>query len=212
MKTGAAHVVIVCPRVSRNDVILGIFAAALVVFSLVVALVLPKRNPGFPGRNLRFFLVLCVLLIAGMLGAVEVLGESHDFGAAHGETGGVTEGSPTAPGETTGPPTTTGETETGAGPQSEGDPQAGQEVFTSVANPACGSCHTLEAAGANQTLGPNLDDVLAGQDAASIRESIVEPDAEITEGYADNLMPEDYGETLDEQQLGDLVAFLAESS
>jgi mono/diheme cytochrome c family protein len=192
--------------VSRNDVILGVFAAVLVVFSLVVALVIPRRDPSFPGRHLRFFVVLSALLIVGMLTAVEVFGESHDFGAAHGETGGVTEGTPTA-GTTTG--TTTG-TDTGA--QVEGDPEAGRQIFTTVANPACSTCHTLQAAGATQTLGPNLDESLQGDDAAFILESIVDPDAEVTEGYADNLMPEDYGEKLNEQQLADLVAFLVQAT
>jgi mono/diheme cytochrome c family protein len=193
--------------VSRNDVILGVFTAVLVIFSLVVALVIPRRDPGFPGRQLRFFLVLSALLIAGMLGAVEVLGESHDFGAAHGETGGVTEGGPTGTGEAP----TTGETgETGEQPQ--GDPQAGEEVFTSVADPACGTCHTLEAAGATQTLGPNLDKTLADKDAAYINRAIVDPDAEIAAGFADNLMPEDYGEKLTEQQLADLTAFLVQTT
>jgi mono/diheme cytochrome c family protein len=194
--------------VSRNDVILAVFTAVLVGFSLVVALVIPRRNPGFPGRQLRFFVVLSTLLIAGMLGAVEVLGESHDF-AAHGETGGATEESPTATGETSPPPT--GETgETGEEPQ--GDPVAGKQVFTTVANPACATCHTLQAAGATQTLGPNLDEALPDKDAAFIRESIVEPDAEVTSGFADNLMPEDYGDKLTEQQLNDLVAFLVEAT
>jgi mono/diheme cytochrome c family protein len=191
--------------VSRNDVILGVFTAVLVVFSLVVALVIPKRNPGFPGRQLRFFLVLSALLIAGMLLAVEVLGESHDYGEAHGETGNVTEVTPTVTGEA--PPTTGG-----TGEQPQGDPQAGEQVFATAATPACSTCHTLEAAGASQTLGPNLDEVLGDQDAAFIRESIVEPDAEITPGFADNLMPEDYGESLTEQQLNDLVAFLVEAT
>jgi mono/diheme cytochrome c family protein len=191
--------------VSRNDVILAVFTAVLVGFSLVVALVIPRRNPGFPGRQLRFFVVLSTLLIAGMLGAVEVLGESHDF-AAHGETGGATEESPTATGETSPPPT--GET----GEEPQGDPEAGEEVFTTVASPACATCHTLQAAGATQTLGPNLDEALPDKDAAFIRESIVEPDAEVTSGFADNLMPEDYGDKLTEQQLNDLVAFLVEAT
>jgi mono/diheme cytochrome c family protein len=195
---------------SRNDVILGVFAAALVIFSLVVALVVPKRNPGFPGRHLGFFIVVCALFIVAMLAAVEVLGESHDFGA-HRETAAETGGSPTATATTGGDET--GATETGGGGgQPQGNAQAGEEVFTSVANPACGTCHTLEAAGANQTLGPNLDEGLADKDAAFVRESIVDPDAEITEGYADNLMPEDYGEKLTEQQIADLVAFLVESA
>jgi mono/diheme cytochrome c family protein len=196
--------------VSRNDVILGVFTALLVVFSLVVALVIPRRNPGFPGRHLRFFILLSVLLIVGMLAAVEVAGESHDFGA-HGETG-VTEGSPTATGEA--PTGTGGESgETGeTSEQPQGNPEAGKEVFTSVANPACGTCHTLAEAGTDQTLGPNLDEGLADKDAAFIHQSIVDPDAEITPGFADNLMPEDYGEKLTEQQLNDLVAFLVQAT
>jgi mono/diheme cytochrome c family protein len=196
--------------VSRNDVILGVLTAVLVVFSLVVALVIPRRNPGFPGRQLRFFIVLSALLIAGMLGAVEVLGESHDF-AAHGESGAATEETPTGTGETS-----TGETGGGptgeTGEQPQGDAQAGEEVFTSVASPACSTCHTLQAAGATQTLGPNLDEVLADKDAALIHQSIVDPSAEIAPGYADNLMPKDYGQTLTEKQLADLVAFLVEAT
>jgi mono/diheme cytochrome c family protein len=192
--------------VSRNDVILGVVTAVLVGFSLVVALVIPRRNPGFPGPQLRFFLVLSALLVVGMLGAVEVLGESHDFGEAHGETGDTTEVTPTATGEA--PTTTTGET----GEQPQGDPEAGREVFTSAANPACGTCHTLQAAGTSQTLGPDLDETLADKDAAYIRQSILEPDAEVTPGFSDALMPEDYGETLTEQQINDLVAFLFDAT
>jgi mono/diheme cytochrome c family protein len=190
--------------VSRNDVILGIVAAVLVVFSLVVALVVPSRDPSFPGRYLRLFVVVSVLLVAGMLTAVEVLGESHHFAGEGAETSAETGAPPT-----TGP-SGTAPTETGGQPV--GNPEAGKEIFTTTAQPACSSCHTLAAAGATQTLGPNLDEGLKGKDAAFIHESIVNPDAEITQGYPDNLMPEDYGDKLDEQQLNDLVAFLVQST
>ena len=43
--------------------------------------------------------------------------------------------------------------------------------------------------------GPNLDETLARQDAAEIEESIVDPDAEIAQGFADGIMPATYGET-----------------
>jgi mono/diheme cytochrome c family protein len=191
--------------VSRNDVILGIVAAVLVAFSLVVSLVVPRRDPSFPGRHLRVFVLIAVLLVVGMLTAVEVLGESHHFGAEGGEPTGVTEASPTT-GTTTGASTETG----GGGPK--GDPAAGKQIFTSVADPACSTCHTLAEAGATQTLGPNLDEGLKGKDAAFIQQSILEPDAEITPGYPDNLMPEDYGDKLDEQQIADLVAFLVQAT
>jgi mono/diheme cytochrome c family protein len=81
-----------------------------------------------------------------------------------------------------------------------------------VAKPGCGTCHTFEAAGTDAELGPNLDESLQGDDPEAIYTSIVDPDDEITEGFADNLMPEDYGETLDDKQLADLVAFLTPQS
>jgi mono/diheme cytochrome c family protein len=95
---------------------------------------------------------------------------------------------------------------------SKGDAAAGEEVFNETANPACSTCHTYGPADSEQTLGPNLDEALAGDDPEFVLESIVNPDAEITDGFADNLMPEDYGEKLNEQQLADLVAFLKPQS
>jgi mono/diheme cytochrome c family protein len=192
--------------VSRNDVILGIVAAVLIVFSLFVSLVVPRRNPSFPGRNLRFFVLVAALLVVGMLTAVEVLGESHHFRAAEGETGGVTSATSTS-GETTG----TAPTETGGG-EAKGDPAAGKQIFTTTAQPACSSCHTLQKAGASGTVGPNLDEGLQGKDAAFIHESIVDPNAEITSGFQAGIMPQTYGQQLDDKQLADLVAFLVQAT
>ena len=192
---------------TRNEIILGVVALVLVSFSLVVSIVIPRRNPSFPGRNVRAFVLVAALLVIAMLAAVEVFGAEHESGSPGGappEAG--------APTETTGA-TDTGGGETGEAPPAEaaGDPAAGKEVFDS-AEPACGSCHTLEAAGSSQTLGPNLDEGLADKDADFIRESIVNPDAEVTEGFSDGLMPEDYGEKLSDQELDDLVAFLVDST
>jgi len=68
--------------VSRNDVILGVAALVLVVFSLVVSLVIPRRDPGFPGSNLRVFAVVATLLVVVMLVSVEVFGDAHESEAA----------------------------------------------------------------------------------------------------------------------------------
>ena len=95
---------------------------------------------------------------------------------------------------------------------SEGDPAAGKVIFTKTAQPACSTCHTYGPAGSKATLGPDLDKVLADKDPQFVLESIIEPDAEITSGFPDNLMPEDYSTQLDEKQLADLVAFLKPSS
>ena len=52
---------------------------------------------------------------------------------------------------------------------------------------------------------------MQGEDAASIRESIVDPNAEVAQGYAEGIMPGDYDQKLSDEQLADLVAFLSSS-
>jgi mono/diheme cytochrome c family protein len=195
--------------VNRNDVILGIVAAVLVGFSLFVSIVVPRRRPDFPGRSLRVFVLVSALLVVGMLTAVAVLGESHHFESEGGESGEMTNQPPTA---TTTPTETGTGTGTGTGQQPAGDPAAGKEIFTTTAQPPCSSCHTLKEAGATQTIGPNLDEVLKGKDAAFIHESIVDPNAEVATGYQPGIMPGTYGEQLEEQQLADLVAFLVQAT
>jgi cytochrome c len=41
-----------------------------------------------------------------------------------------------------------------------------------------------------------------------IRESILNPNNYIVEGYPENVMPQTFGDTLDDQQLEDLTEFL----
>jgi mono/diheme cytochrome c family protein len=184
--------------VSGNEIILGLVALVLVVFSLVVALLIPRRDPGFPGRNLRVFTAVAVLLVVGMLTAVEVFGEGHEREGGHAaemETGGGTETGPAGTGE--------------AGGGAEGDPAAGKEVFASA---GCTSCHALADTGSSASVGPDLDEALKGKDAAFVHESIVDPDAEIAEGFSQDLMPENYGDQLDDSQLADLVAYLVQAT
>jgi mono/diheme cytochrome c family protein len=150
--------VIVCEPVSRNEVILAVAAGALVLFSLVVSLVVPRYRPEFPGRRTGLFTLIALLLVACMLGAVEVFGAEEEHGAEAVETG-------TGTGEeTTTAPETTGGSETGetTGEDGGGDVARGEEVFASA---GCGSCHTMEAAGASGTVGPNLDELKPSLDA-----------------------------------------------
>jgi cytochrome c oxidase subunit 2 len=85
----------------------------------------------------------------------------------------------------------------------------GKTLFTQAAQPtACASCHTLADAGSTGTTGPNLDDVLKGKDAAFIKQSIEDPDAEVAAGYSKGIMP-DYGDSLKPEQVNALVKYLS---
>jgi len=83
---------------------------------------------------------------------------------------------------------------------------------------ACGSCHTLKAAGATGTTGPDLDKLptfaqQAGKPlAAFVRQSIVDPNAYVQPGYPQNVMPQTFGSSLSKQQLDGLVSYLVDSS
>ncbi len=81
-------------------------------------------------------------------------------------------------------------------------------LFASGASPACGSCHTLADAGANGTVGPNLDKVLKGKNAAFIQQSIEDPGAQIEKGFQDGIMPTNYKDTLQPEEIKALTDYL----
>jgi cytochrome c oxidase subunit 2 len=85
----------------------------------------------------------------------------------------------------------------------------GKAIFTSEQG-NCFSCHTLADAQADGTIGPNLDEVLADKDEAFIRESIVDPNKEIADGYQADIMPPNYGDTLQPDQIDALTTYLSE--
>jgi len=94
-------------------------------------------------------------------------------------------------------------------------PASGLSVFE--AN-GCSSCHTLSAAHATGTVGPDLDKLVAYAKqakqplAAFIRQSIVSPNAYVQPGYPKNVMPQNFQQTLSTQELDALVTFLVQSS
>jgi cytochrome c oxidase subunit II len=97
--------------------------------------------------------------------------------------------------------------EGGAPAEGEGSAENGKAVFTAQ---GCGGCHALADAGSTGGTGPDLDEGLAGKDEAFIEESIVDPSAEITEGFQDGIMPPSYGQSLTPAELDSLVKYLAE--
>jgi cytochrome c oxidase subunit 2 len=110
------------------------------------------------------------------------------------------------------PPTTTSTTST---TPSTSPSAAGLSVFN--AN-GCSACHTLTAAKATGTIGPDLDKLVAYAQqakqplAAFIHESIVNPNAYIQPGYPKSVMPQTFGQSLTKSQLDALVAFLVQSA
>lgn len=102
--------------------------------------------------------------------------------------------------DTTGPRTTTG---AGAPAISGAAVDRSRALFSD----RCSGCHRLADAGASGQIGPDLDAVLPGQSAASIRQSIVDPNAKSTPGFPSGRMPSFAGE-LSQQQLNELVDYL----
>ena len=148
---------------SNEEIIISVVTAVLVVFSLVVSIVIPRRDPSFPGRrNLATFTIVCLVLVGGTLATIEVFGGEEGAEAAEvdgegepageapaGESGAAEPG----PGEAEPPPP--GEEAGEAPPPAGGDPVAGREIYDSM---GCGSCHVLADAGSTGAIGPNLDE------------------------------------------------------
>jgi cytochrome c551/c552 len=97
-----------------------------------------------------------------------------------------------------------------------GDATAGKAVFASN---GCGSCHTLSAAGATGTIGPDLDKTVTGDAqkanmplAAFIKQSITDPAAFTASGGPwSTPMPTTFGSSLSPTQIDDLVALIESS-
>jgi cytochrome c oxidase subunit 2 len=89
-----------------------------------------------------------------------------------------------------------------------------KQLFTSgdadTGATACATCHTLADAGAKGQVGPDLDKVLKGKDAAFIKESILDPDKVIAPGFQPGVMPPNFGDTLSSEQVDALVKYLSE--
>jgi cytochrome c oxidase subunit 2 len=89
------------------------------------------------------------------------------------------------------------------GDQAAGTEPEGAALFTEA---GCAGCHTFGPAGSTAQVGPSLDGL--PDDPELIRTSIVEPDAEIAEGFQAGVMPQTFGEQLSDRELEALVQYL----
>jgi mono/diheme cytochrome c family protein len=136
-----------------NQIALGVVGGIFILFALVSSFVLPARYPNFPGRHVGWYVAAGILFFLAMISAVIVFGVEEpeaEHAAPEATTAAMTT---TAPSEsTTSTPTTTA---------AQGDAAAGKAVFESA---GCAGCHTMKAAGASGSIGPNLDDLKPSYD------------------------------------------------
>ncbi len=103
---------------------------------------------------------------------------------------------------------------TTAGNAENGEKLYKQTTIGSASAPGCITCHSLEEGVV--LVGPSHYGVatrsaaaVAGMSAEEyIRESIVDPDAHIVDGFTAGVMYQNYGAELPEAQINDIVAFL----
>jgi sulfite dehydrogenase len=211
----------VLAAMTTNEIILAIVCAVLVIFSLTVSMVVPKRNPDFPRRRVGAFLAVAAVLVIAMLAAVEVVGEEEEAEAAEtAEPAEVPAEGPapteepapteTAPAETSPEEPAPTETEPGSEPPPAetvppeppapaGDPAAGKAIFTGD-DASCYACHALADASATGAIGPNLDDSKPPYELVIDR---------VTNGQGG--MPP-FGDLLSEQQIQDVAAYVVQAT
>jgi cytochrome c553 len=160
-----------------NQIGLASVGAAFILFALISSFVVPLRSPNFPGKAMGVYVTVCVLFFIAMVSGVIVFGKESKEAKAEQ------------------PATTT--TAAAPAPAVQGDPVAGKAVFESA---GCKGCHTLQAAGATGTVGPNLD---------QLKPPYARIVTQVTNGG--KIMPK-FGGQLSATQIHDVAAFVFTST
>jgi plastocyanin len=188
-----------------NETLLYICGIILAV-SAVVTSIAGLKLKNFPGKALPL-VVLWFVVFVGAATTFAVLHAQDEENAKAGEL--AKAGEEVEKAESSGP----FEEEGGEGGESEqtgeeegGAESPGAQIFASS---GCGSCHTLAAAESTGQTGPDLNEFLApDDDTAAVEEMIVDPNAEIAEGYSANVMPTNYGQQLSKTEVEQLARYL----
>ena len=199
---------------TTGKVVLLIVAGAFMLYALVCAMWIPRRNPTFPGKRLPLFIAVSALFFIAQIATVvwvtgtqEVESEASAAETEPSETVTTPVETGTVPGETESTPvetkstptetesTETESTETETAPATPtGNAAAGKAVFASA---GCTSCHTLADAGSKGSVGPNLDDAKPSEELVVDR---------VTNGQG--VMPSFKGQLTD-QQIQDVAAYVS---
>lgn len=143
------------------------------------------------------------LLLSGIAGAALILAVA---------CGGAAEPTPTTPATET--PTTAPAATTPPAGNGGGDPVARGQML--VQEHGCLACHSTDGSmlvgptwqglyGSEETL---TDGTTVTVDDEYIRESIIDPNAKITEGFQPNVMPQNFGDTLSDEDIEAIIAYM----
>ncbi len=91
----------------------------------------------------------------------------------------------------------------------DADVQAGKDLFSQTvigSQAGCITCHSLTEG--EVIVGPSMAGIGTRGNADYIRESILEPNAVVVEGFTPDMMPNVWGTELEAQQIDQLVAYL----
>jgi cytochrome c6 len=169
---------------------IAVVAGVFIGFALASSFLFPAMRPEFPGRRVGLFVALTILITAGMLGTIIALAkEPKEPREAAAET--------TAPAPTPTTPAPAPTTPAPTPPAPAGDAAAGKTVFETA---GCTGCHTLKAANAHGTVGPNLDE--KKPPAALVIDRVT---------HGKGVMPSFKGQ-LSPKQIADVAAFVSSSA
>ena len=191
---------------------LGLLGSAIcfIAFALIVAIVVPRSKPEFPGRYLGWFVAVAIVFFVGQMTAVFLLANYGEGEAVAAQTTTTAPSTTTTTSPTTTSPTTTTSstttqattttpttspgTTTTAAAGGQGDPVQGRKLFLSE---PCAGCHTLKDAGSTGTVGPNLD---------QLKPPYAKVVTQVTNGGA--IMPS-FKSQLTSQQIADIAAYVS---
>lgn len=96
-----------------------------------------------------------------------------------------------------------------AAASANGAPASAATAEEAIAKYGCQACHSM--LGTESSVGPDLAKAGARMSAESIRQSILEPNAVIAEGFDSNIMPFDFAERMTVKELTMITKLLGES-
>jgi cytochrome c551/c552 len=105
-------------------------------------------------------------------------------------------------------------TDNSVGNVANGEKLFKQTIIGSASAPGCVTCHSLDEdvvlVGPSQwDVGKRAETAVSGMSAEDyLRQSVVEPNAHIADGFAEGVMYQNYGTDLAAPQIDDLVAFM----